>query len=141
MVHSLAAYVNATGGAYILYESGPAIEVPPPPAAFTVIRGAASSSLCVAYGGAGGVSELCYTLMQAAAEDPAASTVLMDISLGPLPLGTELVTRFATGLSTGNVLFHQASGMEALPWVLNVSVGGYGGRVLVDWPPQAHDVL
>ena len=125
IVHTLAAYVNATGGAYILYESGAAVEVSPPPASFTVSRGPAAEELCVSYNGAGGISDVCYTLLMAPVDDPAASVVHVKHTLGPLPVGTEVVSRFATGLSTGRTFYHQPSGMEVTPWVYNVS-GAWG---------------
>ena len=97
------------------------------------MTGPVVNSVCVRYATAG-VNSVCYSLYTSPSGCGAAGgggpaldlcgAVWVDHDVGPLPLTTEVVTRFTSANASGGpaTLYYQDSGWEAHPWVYNASL-------------------
>jgi hypothetical protein len=91
--YSAGAYVNATGGAYIMYESGPPSTIPAMKGSGVVLKGPVFSMACASY--PEDVNRVCVRL----AAGQRSVDVIHDI--GPLTPTHEFVSRISTGWETG----------------------------------------
>ena len=92
------------------------------------------SSVCAPYDATQGVNAVCFTLWVSSSACTGTTTAESDLcgfievehDVGPLPLTTEIVTRFTAGIRTSTdgtpVFYYQDSGWEAHPWPYNESL-------------------
>lgn len=116
IMQELVAYVNGTGGAYILYEQGPA-QPQAPPSHIVVARGPVFEEVCQVYDpAASNANSVCFRLF-------AGDTSYVDVThdIGPIALKREVVTRLTTDIDAASTLFTEDTGWEMRPRVYNAS--------------------